>query len=152
MGVVRLTREFSFEMAHTLDGYDGACSQIHGHSYRLFVTVRGVPLDDTSSPKDGMLMDFGMLKGLVQKTIVDRYDHTMLLRSTGRGGQVAGLLAGHFERIEQVEWQPTCEKLVQHFAELIAGQLPSGVELFSLRLHETANSFAEWFAADNARI
>ena len=41
MAVIRLTKEFSFEMAHTLDGYDGPCREIHGHSYRLFVTVKG---------------------------------------------------------------------------------------------------------------
>ena len=40
MTVIRLTKEFSFEAAHALDGYDGPCREIHGHSYRLFMTVR----------------------------------------------------------------------------------------------------------------
>ena len=42
MAVIRLTKEFSFEAAHALDGYDGPCREIHGHSYRLFVTVKEI--------------------------------------------------------------------------------------------------------------
>jgi 6-pyruvoyltetrahydropterin/6-carboxytetrahydropterin synthase len=145
---VRLTREFSFEMAHTLVGYDGMCSQIHGHSYRLFVTVRGVPLTDPASPKDGMLMDFGQLKAIVNRTIVERYDHTLLLRASGMDRALIESLRGSFERVEVLDWQPTCENLVARFAALLQPRMPNGVELFSLRLHETANSFAEWFAGD----
>ena len=62
MAVIRLTKEFSFEAAHALDGYDGPCREIHGHSYRLFVTVKGTPAEDASNPKCGMVLDFGDLK------------------------------------------------------------------------------------------
>ena len=51
MSVIRLTKEFSFEMAHSLSGYDGACREIHGHSYKLFVTVQGEPNADPNNPK-----------------------------------------------------------------------------------------------------
>ena len=61
MAVIRLTKEFSFEAAHALDGYDGPCREIHGHSYRLFVTVKGTPAEDASNPKCGMVLDFGVL-------------------------------------------------------------------------------------------
>ena len=64
MAVIRLTKEFSFEAAHALDGYDGPCREIHGHSYRLFVTVKGCPADDDTNPKCGMVMDFGVLNDL----------------------------------------------------------------------------------------
>ena len=46
-------------------------------------------------------------------------------------------------------YQPTCENMVADFARVIAGRLPERVELYSVRLHETATSFAEWFAEDN---
>ena len=62
MATIRLTKEFSFEAAHALEGYDGACREIHGHSYRLFVTVKGEPSTDEYDPKQGMVMDFGLLK------------------------------------------------------------------------------------------
>ncbi len=149
MTIVRLTREFHFEMAHALEGYDGACSQIHGHSYRLMVTVRGMPLDDSASPKHGMLMDFGVLKGIVQRLIVDRYDHALVIRRTERNAALVECLTANFERIEQVDYQPTCENMVTRFAQSLLAELPAGVELFSLRLYETARSYAEWFAADN---
>lgn len=58
MSRIRVTKEFSFEMAHMLEGYDGPCSEIHGHSYRLFVTVAGTPCSDPQNPKYGMVIDF----------------------------------------------------------------------------------------------
>ncbi len=145
MNIIRLTREFSFEMSHALAGYDGLCSQIHGHSYRLFVTVRGVPSEVAGDPKQGMVLDFGVLKGIVHDLIINRLDHTLLLRDEG----LAAELGARFERVLAVPFQPTCENLIAWFASLIAPALPGGVGLFSLRLHETANSYAEWFAGDN---
>ena len=65
MSRIRVTKEFSFEMAHMLEGYDGPCSEIHGHSYRLFVTVAGTPCSDPQNPKYGMVIDFGVLKRIV---------------------------------------------------------------------------------------
>ena len=48
-----------------------------------------------------------------------------------------------------VDYQPTCENMLADFARRIAARLPEGVALHSLKLHETATSFAEWFAGDN---
>lgn len=149
MAVIRLTKEFAFEMAHTLYGYDGACREIHGHSYRLFVTVQGVPLDDPADPKHGMVMDFGELKKIVGSTVVDRYDHSLVLRRTADNEALVEMLGRQFRKIELVDYQPTCENMVSRFAGVIAAQLPAGVTLFSVKLHETATSYAEWYAADN---
>ncbi len=146
MNIIRLTREFSFEMSHALMGYDGPCSQIHGHSYRLFVTVRGVPSVTEGDPKQGMVMDFGVLKKIVNDLIINRLDHTLLLRDK----ELVEELKVRFERVIAVPFQPTCENLIAWFATLIAPALPDGVELFSLRLHETANSYAEWYAEDQS--
>lgn len=149
MSLIRLTKEFSFEMAHTLAGYDGACREIHGHSYRLFVTVRGVPSDDPDDPKYGMVMDFGDLKRIVGRSIVDRYDHCLLMRRTPENELLAEALHMQFDKVELVDYQPTCENLAALFARTIGTQLPDGIELYKIRLHETATSFAEWLAADN---
>ncbi|HEX2975249.1 MAG TPA: 6-carboxytetrahydropterin synthase, partial [Bacteroidales bacterium] len=48
-----------------------------------------------------------------------------------------------------VDYQPTCENMVADFAARISAKLPGGISLFSLKLYETATSYAEWFAADN---
>ncbi len=147
--MIRLTKEFSFEMAHTLAGYDGPCREIHGHSYRLFVTVRGVPEQDPTNPKYGMVMDFGDLKRIVNRLIVDRYDHAFVMRETEQNRAALEAMHGAFHKIIVTPYQPTCENMVEDFARVIAAELPSGVELFSVKLHETATSFAEWYATDN---
>ena len=80
--MIRLTKEFTFESAHALWGYDGKCREIHGHSYRLFVTVKGEPVTDPTSPKLGMVMDFGELKAIVAQQITDHLDHSFVMRRT----------------------------------------------------------------------
>ena len=150
MAVIRLTKEFSFEAAHALEGYDGPCREIHGHSYRLFVTVKGVPQGDPESPKYGMVMDFGVLKRIVNEEIVSRFDHALVLRASDAGTELFGMLSARFGNLVTVDYQPTCENMLGDFAARIAARLPEGVTLHSLRLHETATSFAEWFAEDNA--
>lgn len=149
MATIRLTKEFSFEAAHALDGYDGPCREIHGHSYRLFVTVKGRPASDPADPKAGMVMDFGVLKRIVAEEIVSRLDHALVLQRTDRDAELRALLAARFDNVVVTDYRPTCENMLADFARRIAARLPEGVELWSLRLHETATSFAEWFAEDN---
>lgn len=151
MAIIRLTKEFSFESAHTLEGYDGACREIHGHSYRLFVTVKGEPSTDEEDPKRGMVIDFGALKRIVREEVVDRMDHAFLMRRSAGGERLAEAMRGRFGRVVLTDYQPTCENLLPDFAERIRRRLPEGVELFALKLHETASSYAEWYAADNIR-
>lgn len=136
-------------MAHALSGYDGVCREIHGHSYRLFVTVAGEPVSDPADPKYGMVMDFGILKKIVNDNVTGVYDHSLLIRRGPDTEEVLETLEKKFCRVMAVEYQPTCENLLLHFADLISPELPEGVSLFSLRLHETATSYAEWFAGDN---
>lgn len=149
MTAIRLTKEFSFEAAHALEGYDGPCREIHGHSYRLFVTVKGCPVTDESDPKWGMVMDFGVLKRIVGEEIVSRFDHALVLRAHGTRCPLYDMLTERFANVVFVGYQPTCENMLADFAARIRARLPEGVELWSLRLHETATSYAEWFAQDN---
>jgi 6-pyruvoyltetrahydropterin/6-carboxytetrahydropterin synthase len=148
MAIIRLTKEFSFEAAHALGGYDGPCREIHGHSYRLFVTIKGEPSTDPTNPKQGMVMDFGVLKKIVSEEIISRYDHALVLRSTADEA-LRKLLAEQFDNLVVVDYQPTCENMLDDFSRRISARLPEGVVLHSLRLHETATSYAEWYAEDN---
>ena len=149
MAKIRLTKEFSFESAHALEGYAGACREIHGHSYRMFVTVTGEPSSDASASDYGMVMDFGELKRIVTEQVVSRMDHAFVLRRSAANESLAASLRGRFGRIEMTDYQPTCENMLSDFAARIGRELPTGVHLHSLRLHETATSYAEWFAEDN---
>lgn len=148
MSIIRVTREFSFEMAHALHGYDGPCKNVHGHSYRLLVTVSGVPVSDGTSPKNGMLIDFNILREIVQKKIIDRFDHSLVI-SNDFDEERKRMMLDAFGNILILNYQPTCEKLVENFATILGNALPTGVKLHSLRLYETAKSYAEWYASDN---
>ena len=149
MARIRLTKEFSFESAHALDGYDGLCREIHGHSYRLFVTVVGEPSQCESDPKLGMVMDFGDLKRIVNGEIVDRLDHSFVVRGSEQNAALIASLGEKFKNVVVVDYQPTCENMLDDFSRRITSRLPEGVTLHSLRLHETASSYAEWYAEDN---
>ena len=148
MNQIRVTKEFRFESAHALLGYDGPCKNIHGHSYELSVTIIGTPVTNRDSAKLGMVMDFGDLKKIIKKQIVDPFDHALMLNSevTQPEIQKSGDL---FSNVVFVPYQPTSENFLIDFAKRICKLLPDGVKLHSLRLRETANSYAEWFADDN---
>ena len=149
MAIIRLTKEFSFEAAHALDGYDGPCRELHGHSYRLFVTVKGAPLATVGDPKEGMVMDFGVLKRIVNDEIIARHDHALILQRSAEAEALRKMLGQQFRNIVEVDYRPTCENMLADFAARIRVRLPQRVELHALRLHETATSCAEWVAEDN---
>jgi 6-pyruvoyltetrahydropterin/6-carboxytetrahydropterin synthase len=145
---VRVTKQFDFEMAHALWNYDGPCRNIHGHSYRLLVTVKGNVTDRKSDPKNGMLIDFGDLKKIVDKIIVQEFDHALMI-SREVPEKLYQNMGQMLEKLRLVDYQPTCENMVADFASRISKGLPAGIELFSLRLQETSTSWAEWFESDN---
>ena len=148
MPKIRVTKRFHFEMAHTLYGYDGLCRNIHGHSYYLEITFIGEPHNEPIHPKDGMVMDFGQIKEIVKAQIVNRFDHALMVNSHVPEKQKE-ILRQTNERFIVVDFQPTSENMVVYIADILQQHLPFGVNLFSVRLYETATSFAEWFAADN---
>lgn len=145
---IRVTREFTFEMAHVLLNYDGPCKNVHGHSYRLFVTLSGVPVKDRDNPKNGMVLDFSDLKNIVLDKIVNQFDHAIVI-SSDFDREKRGMTEKIFGNTVIVEYQPTCENLVADFARRLINEMPPGIKLHSLRLWETAKSYAEWFAEDN---
>ena len=147
--IIRVTREFSFEMAHVLGDYDGPCRNVHGHSYRLFVTVAGIPVNNSNNPKNGMVIDFNDLNKIVEEKIIKLFDHSVVISRDFEKGK-AEMLKTTFGNTVIVDYQPTCENLVNDFAGRLYNEFPGGVKLHSLRLYETAKSYTEWFASDNS--
>ena len=147
MAKMRVTKQFGFEMSHALLNYDGLCRNIHGHSYKLQITVTGEPLQEPGSPKDGMVIDFSVLKKLIQEQIISQLDHSLMINEKAPTDKLSQL-GQMYERHQVVPFQPTSENIVVYIAEKIKPMLPSNVELFSVRLFETSSSFAEWFASD----
>lgn len=115
---VSVTKCFGFEASHNLPNYDGACSRLHGHSYKLQVTVSG-SVDEVS----GMVLDFTVLKSIVKEMVVDKYDH---------------------QHLNEFFDNPTAENMVQHiYKELNVRFNKMGITLESVKLWETESSFAE---------
>ena len=94
-------------------------------------------------------MDFGILKRIVQEEVVSTFDHALMLRGSDEGRALREQLAARFGNIVCVPYQPTCENMLDDFARRMRRTPARGVRLHALRLHETATSFAEWFAEEN---
>ncbi len=148
MTKIRLTKEFQFEMAHALWNYDGKCKNIHGHTYILYVTVIGEPINDSVNPKNGMVMDFGDLKKIIKENILDTHDHYVAINKNSPHNDIK-FENYNIEQIQRKNYQPTCENMVIEFAEIIKSKLPDNIKLHSVRLFETQTSSAEWNADDN---
>lgn len=149
MSNIRITKQFSFETGHALYGYDGKCKNVHGHSYRLYVTVIGKPINDTSNVKYGMVIDFKDLKSIVKEEIVNIFDHATVFNKNTPHVELAKELENRGHNVLLVDYQPTSEMMVIDFSKKIKKRLPENIKLHSLKLQETATSFAEWFARDN---
>ena len=121
--MTKVTKLFEFEACHHLPHYDGACHNIHGHSYKLEVTVSGQVSKNENDPKCGMIIDFKDLKAIVKSVAVDKYDHSNL---------------------NEFFPNPTAEIMVKQIAVDIMSKLPQGVYLMSCKLWETSTSYAEW--------
>ena len=150
MSTIRITKQFNFETGHALYGYDGKCKNVHGHSYKLSVTVSGKPIKDNTNVKYGMVIDFGDLKKIVASEIVNKFDHATVFNKNTPHIELAAELEKRGHNVILVDYQPTSEMMLIDFAEKIKNRLPKTIHLHSLKLQETGTSHAEWFASDNA--
>ena len=103
---------------------------------------------DQESTKLGMVVDFSDLKKIVKETVVDVFDHSVVISTRASQPEVKRV-EQMFDKFYVVDYQPTCENLVTDMASRLINILPENVSLFSLKLIETATSWAEWFASDN---
>lgn len=149
MSKIRITKQFTFETGHALYGYDGKCRNVHGHSYKLAVTVIGIPITDATNVKFGMVIDFSDLKKIVKEEIVDIFDHATVFNQNTPHVELAQELKERGHHVILVDYQPTSENMVIDFANKIKNRLPENLTLFSLRLQETDSSYAEWYQSDN---
>lgn len=134
-------------MAHALEGYDGLCKHIHGHTYHLSISLLGEVKNESGHPKNGFVMDFKELKELVKGNVLDVFDHSLVLNETSVFLENKNYSFSN-ERVILTPFQPTCENLLIHFVSIIENCLPQNVELISVRLDETPTSYAEWLKSD----
>lgn len=145
--VVRVTKEFSFDMAHALLGYQGLCKNIHGHTYSLKVTVKGKVHEELKDENFGFVVDFSELKKIVKEVVIDHYDHFLVLHAESPILQEMDVRA-FYERVRIVDFQPSCENLLLDILQRLKSDFPKSLSLVKLRLDETPTSFAEWLIED----
>ncbi len=117
----KITKRFTAESAHYLPDHLGKCKNLHGHSYKIEVTVRGDV--GIAGPENGMVMDFGNLSQIVKEKVIEKIDHKIL------------------NALIKV---PTAENLAEWIFDELAPAISSGVEVDSVRVWETENSYAEY--------
>lgn len=139
--MMQITKIFRFETAHALHGYDGKCRNLHGHSYELHVTVCSTEDTDDFLPAPGILFDFKDLKAAVQSSVVDEFDHHVILSKeyirTHPGMELQ-------ENLKVWDVEPSAENILLFIRNTLKVRLPDNIQLSRLKLYETANSYAEW--------
>ena len=138
-----ITKIFHFEAAHALNGYDGKCRNIHGHSYEMRVTVKGMPLNEPGNPKNGMVIDFHDLKAIVNQEVIEKLDHSFII-GNNMPKDFVEITKQNFDKVVELPYQPTTENMLADFAQRIKRRLPQHVELYSVTLQETRDNIAEW--------
>lgn len=127
---MQVTKIFSFAAAHRLYEYKGKCNNIHGHTYRLEVTVSGV-LNAL-----GMVIDFKDLKEKVTESVLTAFDHALILHGKD---PLVGILTGVVPIVVMKE-NPTAENMLYVIRDILTS---NGIEPFKLRLYETETSYAD---------
>ncbi|RJR27637.1 6-carboxytetrahydropterin synthase QueD [candidate division WWE3 bacterium] len=139
-----ITKEFTFDAGHRLLYYKGACHNLHGHTYKLQVTV--VPTSETLS-KDGMVIDFSIMKGIIKKWLDETYDHCMMLN-------VEDMKVKELCRDLGLKWigfpcEPTAENMARIFYSelkgLFASQGIASIALSKIDIWETPTSKASYY-------
>ena len=137
----RVSKEFSFDMAHLLDGHDGKCQNLHGHTYKLQVEVAGDLLVDGA--KKSMVMDFSDLKAVVKKAILDPMDHAFIYDQTSeRESKIAMLLQELQSKTFGVNFRTTAEEMARFIFQRL--KYDEKLPISAIRLWETPTSFCEY--------
>jgi 6-pyruvoyltetrahydropterin/6-carboxytetrahydropterin synthase len=139
--MLQLTKIFRFETAHAIHHYQGSCRNIHGHSYKLQVTVTSPHTDDNDIAAPGFIFDFKELKKLVLEGIIVKLDHKLVL-SQAYLDEYEGMNA--HENLVVWQAEPTAENMLIYIRRELQKILPATTRLVSLKLYETEDSFAEW--------
>lgn len=129
-----LKSEISFDSSHYLGGYDGKCSNIHGHRYRLVVKVKGENLK-TTGPNRAMVEDFSFIKSVL-KEIHDLFDHKLIIENDEIGNDLIKRLHNTPQKFEYVlvPYRPTAEEMSRDIFNRIKEK---GINIYEVELYET---------------
>ncbi len=134
--MISITKEYTFETAHRISNHPAACQHIHGHSYRLRVTVSAKELQEND-----MVIDFKELKQIVNEKVIKTFDHALVLKRNEENSKLAQEIKSN---IFWMEYEPTVERMLDYIRIQIQNALQKPVFLKRLKLFETASAFGEW--------
>lgn len=136
----QLTTEHSFDSAHLLAGYDGKCGNLHGHRWRVLLTVQSETLREDRQQK-GMCVDFAELKKDL-RTELDALDHVLIIEQGSlRESTMKALQEEKFQVVE-MPFRPTAENFARYFYELFTLK---GYPVAKVEVYETPNNSAVYF-------
>ena len=135
--MLTVTKSIKFDAAHVLTNHQGLCKNLHGHTYRVEVSVTQLP-GDTSD----MVIDFKDLKHVCEEVISSRFDHAFIYDSTSSGeSEIAAVVEKNGMRTVAIPFRSTAENLSRHFFGQLRPRIPG---LRSVRVWETPDSCAEY--------
>ena len=147
--MMTITKEFNWAMAHLLEGHEGLCKNIHGHNYKLMVTVKRLveQVDTTNKSSKGMVVDFKDLKNIVNEVIVDRFDHAFVFNGEDEEStEIADYLSNKLrQKILPLAFRTTAENMVKWIFVVLNVELEKkGLRCVCATLYETPTSYASY--------
>ena len=132
-----VTKTVRFDAAHILTNHQGLCKNLHGHTYRVDVSVA-----QADGAGGDMVIDFKDLKRLATETICDRFDHAFMYNTSSEGErEIAAVVEKHGMRVVALPFRSTAENLAKLFFEELRAKVPG---LTSVCVWETADSCAAY--------
>lgn len=134
--MLRVTKSVRFDAAHILTNHKGLCKNLHGHTYRVEISV-------SAGADDGdMVIDFKDLKLAAQELVVSQFDHAFMYNTASEAEcDIASVVAKYSMRTVALPFRSTAENLARHFYGLLKPRIPG---LDSVRVWETVDSCAEY--------
>lgn len=142
MNEVIVAKIFTFDCAHQLVGHNGKCANLHGHTYKLEVKIKGPLQTQENVSSEGFVMDFADLKKIVNKLIIDQLDHAFLAMGNEPALQT---LQASGSKVALLGFRTTAENLALYICHTLK---TAGLPMYAVILWETPSSYAEVHATE----
>lgn len=146
MKKIEITRRLEFDAGHRIPNHAGHCRHIHGHRYKLEITVRGNIIATEGAEDEGMLIDFGLIKKIGSDLVVDKLDHAFIVsKSDNELINFLSTIKGH--KTVVLNEVPTVENIAEYIFQVLAPEIKkqykNKLHLTNVRLYETPNCWAD---------
>ncbi len=135
--MITVTKTIKFDAAHILTNHQGLCKNLHGHTYRVDVSVA-----QGSGDTRDMVIDFKDLKRIASEVVCERFDHAFIYNTESAGErEIAAVVEKNGMRTVAIPFRSTAENLARMFFGELKARIPG---LSAVKVWETADSCAEY--------